>query len=401
MQSDKKQFRYSYIKKILINGSKPFRYRNRIYSLLGIEENQPSRLASDIMNFPFIEFKYANVNSIENPFFKSELYESEEEEDLIYISERLRNYVQKNGVVQQSVQSEETSDDENLDKSIIQPMTKKIDSVSELNRKEFNPKRSTNSYDLGLNSSELDNLARKYNNQSARLTLLSSNSKILPKNRAKQKDATSEPLKRTVATENIEKIRISNISGKNSKIDIPGKSKNKISFHFSPNLIEDNDIDNQNKKNIKQDGSQRGGIKSQSPKVIESDHTSQQFTYMINSLSLSEKKNIIKNNPTSANPVGLDNSHFTNSFGMSERISSDAIEQIRQSMHELFLKKYKKPDVPKHTNEEKQADSQSNQKPQIPPNSVVVRRNHLNRSRSQCAFWERSYLSRFHLRPLR
>jgi hypothetical protein len=86
-----------------------------------------------------------------------------------------------------------------------------------------------------------------------------------------------------------------------------------------------------------------------------------------------------------------------NAVNKSNKDAYDRIEQLRNSVHELASKASSQQAMT--YNEIK--SNQSEQPPLPPVQPVVIVRQSATQNRTSCAFWERSYLSHFHLRPLR
>lgn len=87
----------------------------------------------------------------------------------------------------------------------------------------------------------------------------------------------------------------------------------------------------------------------------------------------------------------------TDTINQSNRDAAERIEQLRRTVQELTSKVST---LQARTNNETK-QQQPEQTPPPPTQPVVIIKRASNQARTPCAFWERSYLSRFHLRTLR
>lgn len=78
------------------------------------------------------------------------------------------------------------------------------------------------------------------------------------------------------------------------------------------------------------------------------------------------------------------------------RNATARIEQLRQALHELTLKR----NAPQEKTSDKNQSEQLKQTPPAPAQPVVIIKRFANQTQIPHAFWERSYLSRFHLRTI-
>lgn len=84
-------------------------------------------------------------------------------------------------------------------------------------------------------------------------------------------------------------------------------------------------------------------------------------------------------------------------FNHTNQDAAARIEQLRQVVHELASKKSVQPDRRDNVTNEQQVV----QRPPVPLQNVIIVKRPSQRTRVTQAFWERSYLGHFHLRPLR
>jgi hypothetical protein len=90
-------------------------------------------------------------------------------------------------------------------------------------------------------------------------------------------------------------------------------------------------------------------------------------------------------------------SEVTDSFKTIDTSPLNRIEQLRHALGELASKLSSQ----KAESNKKENPQQSEQKSAPPAQQVVIVKGSQNRTKRPCAFWERSYLGRFHLRTLR
>ncbi len=106
--------------------------------------------------------------------------------------------------------------------------------------------------------------------------------------------------------------------------------------------------------------------------------------------------------PGASLPVSTDTANRSN------REAAERIEQLRHTVHELASKISSQQSQIRNETQQQPLRSESpdqrsgpEQTPSPPPQPVVIIKQSSNRARTPCAFWERSYLGRFHLRLLR
>jgi hypothetical protein len=107
-------------------------------------------------------------------------------------------------------------------------------------------------------------------------------------------------------------------------------------------------------------------------------------------------------------PPGASLPVSTDTANRSNREAAERIEALRHTVHELASKVSSLQSQTRNETQQQPLRSESpdqrsgpEQTPSPPPQPVVIIKQSSNRARTPCAFWERSYLGRFHLRLLR
>lgn len=381
MPSYKPQAPHSFLHRALSDGAKPFRYRSGVRSLLGIPDSEGSRLAFS-PTLPPVGFRYANTPFVGEP----------------YITEDF-------------------------------PRDTERSAFHEAPRSVFDGSHASAPQDIQHRAATLIEAVKSVQSRLAEEKDINQNPGKI-KDKAPQSETALESKREKVAVRAVEKSEQPDTTIEKAKIEIPGVSEKSLYFPALA-LSKKDDIAPSHAGERYQEKDSSADARGNSITHAKSETQGnepiiQPGTHTVD-FSATLQKGKVKNRivPTSSaggleNPVPIEAEFATEerrkfypyrASGTSRLLDADTvnpsnqgaaerIEQLRQAVHELTAKQYAKSAEQERAYEETQTH-QPRQSAPPPAQPVVVIKRFANPVRTPCAFWERSYLGRFRLRPLR
>jgi hypothetical protein len=401
MQSNKSRSPYSYLHRILIDGAKPFRYRNRIYSLLGITERQTKKITSGLLNLTSAGFLYPNRN------FNSPAY----------LTGKLRNPIlhdQFHNIVKDepAVASGKSKESGQIPESIFMVSEKpkdyddqKIRLASQLEDKE------KNSF---LNPPESQH-KKSFFQQEDNTVLAETEKNVLDKptpettDQKKTVDIPGISLKRISFEALKDEESLGNADTHQTGLDVQNTSQKELTDqktsipgikHSGSNTI--NHLAKHDEASSPGDktNDQLALNKDQNKKLLVKASAKKSSQDLIDEKTVAGRKDISVSGGGRLDNMGVN--RILDSQGIDKEVISGKIERIRQSMQEFYSKKYQQnKEKEEKYNNESNTSHPAKQNIQIPAKKIVIIKRDSNLERGQWGFWERSYLSRFNMMPLR
>jgi len=374
MQPDKTQTSNSFLHRTLKDGAKSFCYRSGVRLLLGIADNEAGQLVFS-PTLPLAGFNYASAQ------FTGEPYIAED-----FPRETGRS-VSPGGVAEDS----SASFPENIQRR-SSPLNEVIKNVQSR---------------LAEGKEDRQNPAKR-------------------KSTEQQNNMVLEYMQEKVPVGAAEKPEKLDMAVEKSRIEIPGVSAEALYFPALSPARKDDIVSNppgaQDQEKVLPAGSDENFVKLSQSEVRKDEPFVLPMTHTVGSSATLERGKVNKKTvaPLSAgiqeNTVANETEERREFYSYraagaypplsrdiaskSNQEAAERIEQLRQAVHELTSKKYAKTPEQERT----YVDTQSYQPKQTAPplaQPVVIIKRYAHQVRTSCAFWERSYLSRFHLRPLR
>ena len=406
MQSDKRQTSNSYLRNSLVDGARPFHYRRGVRLLLGFPESGEGKMAFS-PTLPAIGFGYVNrpllneLCSIQDPrnetdrFASNSEQEGETENSLVSPREniqfckpveeiRLKNpapseeshnreisqqkdskaeRVRQDNTVPEPKQNngsgvlKEKLEDPGVivEKSIIEipGVSEKNSSVPSMHRKEWNTR-----------SSSLENIVQQ------KVSPASSYEDFIKRSSSEEQEnrSTINPPSTSVpATRSLQ--RTGGVNEKTAVAPSASKMENSLADDIA--------------KAVKE--------KTTTAKKNEFSQITTPVTVVSEEKCMSRLSQTPDVTPSRSRYTGTD------AFNRANRNAAERIGQLRHAVHQLASKVSSQRAGMSH--EARQERPAQTQPPSVQP--VVIIKRFSNQTSTPCAFWERSYLSRFHLKTLR
>ena len=408
MQSDRQQTLDSYLKNIIADGSKPFRYRSGVRSLLGIPNSEGGNLTlSPIL--PPAAFRYTHHLFMGEPYATHHSsYESGRSGSCSEQGSALEGY--------QAIHREYIQD-----KIPVKERKTGIPHVSEKSRH--------------------DSVNRGVVRDSALI------------GNATQSAAMPESKQKEVLTEPVEKREKPDAAIESARIEIPGASERKTSFFplsQKEGLTPPGKTEKRVQKEMLQTGSGKNSVRESFPEAKKDAQTVNPASTAKSSLEMLRRTEIIKEKPAIIPSPGITkheeleevttvtaeaNKAEKNEFSegivrhpaggsvksrkfrpdqtlapspsqdlglaftnRSNRDAAGKIDQLRHTVHKLTSKISSQTAKTDH-----KPKQQGPQKTIQPParQVIIIKKQSSRQARIPCAFWERSYLCHFHLKTLR
>ncbi|KXK30339.1 MAG: hypothetical protein UZ01_01479 [Candidatus Brocadia sinica] len=379
MQSDTQYIPNNYLYSVLIDGAKPFRYRSGVRSLLGIPDNDNSNLAFS-PTMPLAGFVYKNYQYRGEPSMTDRKFSNENARSVLHgkqwiKSEDYQGIIHKN-IHQNSPCAEKRTDAINASKNtrcdlpgkktgndtLLIDIARKADVAPESTVEKASPKELFgHSYEIDneMKTNSSNGIERK---QCKTVKQETTQNQPFIKYSVLQKSSTPESKDEKAFTAQAKKSENIDTDIERASIEIPGIPGKKRYF---PGL---------------------SPITRQNP-LPDKEEVSSFFQIG------REKKDTFHSHRI----PGTSHSIVTGTINEPNRNAYNRIEQLRQAVRELTSKKSVQQERPDNETRPQQAEKT------LPPlvQRTVVIKQPPNRVRTHCAFWERSYLGRFHLRILR
>jgi hypothetical protein len=402
MQSDKRQTSNSYFLNALVDGAKPFYYRRGVRSLLGFPESEGGNMAFS-PTLPAVGFRYVNRPLLNEPgsnrhprneagrFAWNSEQEGKTENSLVTPREniqscepvkeiRLKNPAPSEKDQNRKINQQKDSRKERVRQDNTVPEPKQNNGSGVLKEKLENPgviiERSTVEI-LGVSekNSSVPSPYRKEWNVRSRSFENIVQQKVSPTNFIKR--ALSE------APENTSTINPPSISVSATKsLQRTGVVKEKTAVAPSPSKRGNSLVDDITKA-VKE--------KTTTAKKNEFSQITTPVTVVSEEKCMSRLSQTPDVTPSRSRYTGTD------AFSRANRNAAERIGQLRHAAHQLASKVSSQQAGTSH--EARQKRPAQTQPPPVQP--VVIIKRFSNQTSTPCAFWERSYLGRFHLKTVR
>ncbi len=379
MQSVKQYTPNSYLHDILIDGVKPFRYRSGVRSLLGIPDNDNGNLTFS-PTMPLAGFVYENYQYSGEPSMTDRNFSHENDRSVLHgkqwiKSEDYQGIIHKN-IHQNSpcdgTRTDATDTSKNIrcdlpgkktgNDTLLVDIARKADVAPESTIEKDSP-NGLFGHSYETNDEMQTNLSNGIERKQCK-TVKQETTQNRPfiKYSVLQKSSVPESNDEKAFTAQAKKSENSDTDIERASIEIPGIPGEKRYF---PGL---------------------SPVRWQNP-LPDKEEVSSFF-------QIGEEK---KDTFHSHRIPGTSHSIVADTINELNRNAYNRIGQLRQAVHELTSKKSVQSERPDNETVPQQAEKTL---PPLAQRTVVIKQPP-NRVRTYCAFWERSYLGRFHLRILR
>lgn len=450
MQSGKSRSPYSYLQRVLNDGAKPFRYRTGVYSLLGIADSQMKGLASGLMNLSSMGLPHANVNVIRSAYIAGksrkpilpDQFSVTVNDNSACTSGNSHEYIKKKGGNLEYGLSEsrygnsgKLNDlDEKTTSPLIQHMKQPGDSFLNVSENLSKGSPLEPDYSQGFEPEDQNKIFAEESVQESPEIAEGASIKISQTDQSVQDSIERKPYSNVMHT------LTPGLSDQEKAIEIPGISVKQVTFTaLAVNKSMENaekhfqrlDDENTSKKESHEQAVPKPGVQNSGSIIMNYTAKQDEASYNFRkkspawTLQYREQNNkfiikpAVKKNDL---PIGYENNkvnqeHITTSWAgilsnpdvnhllpsqdISREVAAGNIEQIRRSVQEYYSKINQKHGKKECESEDVPADHQITQNLQMPVKPVVVIKRGSGQGRMQLAFWERSYLGRFNMMPLR
>lgn len=392
MQLRKPQTSSSYLHRVLRDGAKPFRYRSGVRSLLGMPDSEGIKLSSS-SKLPPIGFRYANPSFASEPFTAASSLEEVDHSPWYNEPEKRVEAYQTNTEESTQPHASSVSAKKSMSPSEVEERaTKAVSAVVEKSQQPF-----------AVSSSKIENAKIEIpgaTDKSYRFPALSSlaNDDLLQKSH--QQKILSKEARENQAAEfpyKVEEQRQPKISPANAQANLTKKAlsevrQNEFLMHSSGEIVADSEGLQKRRGVAQRLTPNHLAGELENPAVIETDADEGKAKIFAKTEHLSQRSDHVL-----VSTERMSRLNSSQAFvALPHANPVERIEQLRQAVHELASKKTLPQPQPHN-----EAPPPETKQPPVPTPPVVIIKRWANHAGIPCAFWERSYLSRFHLRFLR
>jgi len=381
MQSNRQQTLNSYLKNIMADGAKPFRYRSGVRSLLGIPDSEGGDLAlSPIL--PPAAFRYTHHQFMGEPYATH--YSS-------YESGRPGSCSEQGGA---------------------------LEGYEAIHREYIRHKIPVKETETGI-----PHVSEKSRHDSVNRGIVRDS--VLIGDTTRHSAAMPESKQEEVLTDPVEKREKPDAVIESARIEIPGASERKTSF-FSlsqeKGLTPLGKTENRAQKEMLQTDSGKNSVRESFSEAKEDAQTFNPASTAKSSLEMLRRTKIIKEKPAiipfprmtkneeleevttvTAEANKAEKNEFSRGIVRHPaagpvRDAAGKIDQLRHAVHELTSKVSSQPARTDHGPKQQQPQKTI---PSPAQQVIIIKKQSSRQATIPCAFWERSYLCHFHLRTLR
>ena len=454
MQSDKQKTPNSDLHSVQIDGDKPSHDGSRVRSLLGIPESEGGNLAFSPTSLP-VGFRYANGIPPEAPYLTTQPQFGRQSQDVAQEKIQPRTPIEEisieregaSEVSQARVVEKESGKNMGMIKDTVRQHGVELESKQEQVTVELTEKSEKLDANIEQPNIEIPNVFEK--NQAHLAEEKTAQNKGLIRDVVRQHDVEPESKQEQGAVEPTYEFEKPGASIEQPSIEIPGVSEKKQSF---PKLSQTKKGDTPSHKigvRVQQEapsaGTRNNFVRAN---LSEAEENVPMMDSMMSSEGLQKAEGVKEKLTVTPSPSGREStvtgdvdavkddvktaikhklssqreeflhvefeeksksktpqspgafasqSVDADTVNRSNRDAAERIEQLRQTVHELASKVSSLQASPKSETRGQQPE----QTPTPPTQPVVIINRSSNEDRTPSAFWERSYLSRCHLRTLR
>ena len=404
MQSDKRQTSNSYLQNVLVDGANSFYYRSGVRSLLDFPESEEGNMAFSL-TLPAIGFRYINHSllnerhSIQDPrnetdrFASNSEQEDEAENSLITPMECIQSY---EPVKEKRLRNPDTSE-----KSLHQEISQKVDSAKHKSRQDDSVSESKQKKVSGVLKNKLEKPHVIIEKSKIEIPGFSENNSFVPASKKKERSTQSSnsvslPRQKVSATnsrQNLIKKSLFKTQENTSTINSPSTSISSASERLrKTDMAKEKLAVNPSQSSMENPVAEEMRKRTDQAKTAKKDELLKRMTPF--PFDTEEKRKFRLNQTPYTNPSRYIGSDV---FNKSNRKAAERIEQLQHAVQRLASKVSSQ--QAKANNETQLEKPAQMQPPPVQP--VVIRKRFSNQTSTPSAFWERSYLSHFHLKTLR
>ena len=381
MRSGKPKPQSSYLFSVLADGAKPFLFRSGVCSLLGIPEDERAKSVSR-RTLPPVGFRYIN-----NPFYY-QMWSSPESSET-FASENIS--FQKLDDRKQAENFDITS---NRQDRFAEQSYKPIDdgeqqfsAVARPNHKAVAPELSENDKSLDKKTKivrmEIPDISEKKETFPALLNSVERNVRLSDAEDQAQQQVYSADLSLNISNESFqEQKKIFEIK---NKTNFAKASLSQQKAEPEKKLVAVEPSGKHSQRSVNENMAVR-----KNEQIIPENNTSLATPSSSFSCEAAAKPYYLRKSSISGHP-GI------NSVSRSSRKAAETIEHLRHAVHKLS----NKVSVQQNKSELEPKQKKSVQTPPSSSQPIFIIKQGGQQPRTPCAFWERRYMGRFHLRPLR